>query len=194
MPATVFATTARVGLAADADDTHPIASMTPHSLLTTLFNLLVVRDEDSKERAPSWVRHNKSPPRRSSYESFDFSSDGTDSGHEGTHSEVSVYIEARLHPEDVDAIFTHSIPTEEMRTAWRSGGPRPRTRKRLKIIAHDASDEDIYPRWAAVRQAWQLEEEGREWWEAGARLADGNGKIPWQESEHSDEEEEEGGE
>lgn len=98
------------------------------------------------------------------------------------NSDVSLYIEARLHPDDVEDIFTDRFTTEEMRTAW--------TRKRLKITAYDSSDQAIYPKWAGIRRAWQLEEEGREWWEAGARLADGNGKIAWGESEYGDGEEE----
>lgn len=72
---------------------------------------------------------------------------------------VSLRIEVRLHPEDVDLLFLleEEVPACRQRQ-WLTGGFQGDSKKRLKIVARG---DRVYD----TCQAQELEDERKEWWE-----------------------------
>lgn len=104
-------------------------------------------DEESSEEASGGVDGSQSPSQRGQTE------------RELCRSPGSLYIEARLHPLDVDIVLK-AAPSEEVAQAWRKGTVAPPFRHRLKLRAHkEFADEE-----AGMRV---LYDEGRKFWEEG---------------------------
>lgn len=71
----------------------------------------------------------------------------------------SLYIEARLHPFDVEVLLK-AAPSEEVAQAWREGIVAPRFRHRVKLVSHERyADDDTGME--------LLYDEGRRFWEQG---------------------------
>lgn len=83
----------------------------------------------------------------------------------GSPRVAPLFIQARLHRHDVDALLS-AAKSPQMRGAWRTGALIP-GHNRFQVIETRGGEEKEFPRWSEIKAAQEMYEEGMEWWDAG---------------------------
>lgn len=86
----------------------------------------------------------------------------------GSARVAPLFIQARLHRHDVDALLS-AAESPKLRAAWRTGSEVP-GHNRFQVIETRAGGEKEFPRWSEIKAAQEIYEEGMEWWDAGVGM------------------------